>query len=108
MWYNISVNKLRKVLKNDMKTYISLEELRDYRNFIINYKSTSKMVHELKDLLGCSYWVEKDFGDWLQAVSLFADKTLNGKCSWQQYKHPTTATRKFLKAILDYQTTVLK
>ena len=86
-----------------MKQELTLNELRDYRTFIINYKTTSKMVQELKDLLGFNYWVNKDFGSWLNAVSLFCDKTLQGKCSWQQYKHPTQATKKFLRAVLDYQ-----
>ena len=86
-----------------MKQEIKIEELKEYRNFILNYKSTSKMVKELKNLLAFNYWTTKDFGEWLNAVSLFADKTLNGKCSWQQYKHPTNATKRFLKAVLEYQ-----
>lgn len=96
-----------KDIENNMKQELKLEELREYRNFILNYKSTSKMVKELKNLLAFNYWVNKDFGEWLNAVSLFADKTLNGKCSWQQYKHPTNATKRFLQAVLDYQDTVL-
>ena len=91
-----------------MKKELTLNELREYRNYIINYKSTSHMVHELKDLLGWNYWTTKDFGSWLNAITLFCDKTLCGKCSWQQYKHPTSATKRFLKAVLDYQETVLK
>ena len=91
-----------------MKKELTLNELREYRNYILNYKTTSKMVHELKNLFSFHFWMTKDFGEWLNAVSLFADKTLNGKCSWQQYKHPTNATKRFLKAVLEYQETVLK
>lgn len=91
-----------------MKAELTLDELREYRNYILNYKTTSKMVNELKNLLAFNFWMKKDFGEWLNAVSLFADKTLNGKCSWQQYKHPTNATKRFLKAVLEYQETVLK
>ena len=91
-----------------MKSEITLDELREYRNYILNYKTTSKMVQELKDLLGFNYWINKDFGNWLNSVTLFCAKTLEGKCSWQQYKHPTNATKRFLKAVLEYQETVLK
>ena len=91
-----------------MKSELTLNELQEYRNYILNYKTTSKMVNELKNLLAFHYWVNQDFGEWLNTVSLFADKTLNGKCSWQQYKHPTNATKRFLKAVLEYQETVLK
>ena len=86
-----------------MRQELKLDELREYRTFIINYKTTSQMVNAFKDLLGWNYWTTNDFGSWLNAVSLFCDKTLQGKCSWQQYKHPTEATKKFLKAVLDYQ-----
>ena len=91
-----------------MKKELKLAELREYRNYILNYKTTSTMVNELKNLLAFNYWINKDVGEWLNAVSLFADKTLEGKCSWQQYKHPTNATKRFLKAVLEYQETVLK
>lgn len=91
-----------------MKKELTLNELREYREFIINYKSTSKMVDELKNLLAFYYWTTKDFGQWLNAVTLFCNKTLQGKCSWVQFKHPNNAAKKFLKTVLDYQESVLK
>ena len=97
-----------KDIENNMKKELTLDELRSYRLFIINYTTRSKMVKELIHLFAYNYWITRDYGEWLNSVSLFCDKTLNGKCSWQRYKHPTQATKKFLRAVLDYQDEVLK